>query len=369
MNLQVKMRPVTLDQLVKNGPLLKLHHENQKNFNVITPPNEANAFALCFAQNVSLAQLALQNECAGLIITEKIKADVLQLIESQAFKYPTLFTTQNIHAAMVEVFPLFQFKSSINNQIHPTAVIASTAKIGANCIIEPYVVVGENVIIEDNCKIGAFTLFENESSLGESSTVSSHVHIGFNCHIGKHCVIGPHNVFGSDGFGFHTNSAGQHSKIPQLGNVIIGDRCEFGANCAIDRAALTSTIIGNGSKFDNFIHIAHNCTFGENTLATAGLIVAGSTHIGKNLTTSGGVHINGHVQITDNVTLSGRTGVVSTIDKPGVYGGYPKINHKESLKVMMSLSSLPRMRKQISAILKHIGLKESTSEKNDNQQQ
>ena len=137
---------------------------------------------------------------------------------------------------------------------------------------------------------------------------------------------------------------------------MIEDHCELGAQCAIDRAALTETRIRKGSKFDNFIHIAHNCDIGENALITAGFIIAGSSKVGRNLTTAGGTHITGHVTVADNVILTGRTGVVSNIEKSGIYGGFPQTDHKESLRIMTSLASLPKIRKQVTQILKHLGL-------------
>lgn len=348
------MAEVSADTLTTSCPSLKLIQPLMCLFTDVAPPALATATSLVFANTDELLQQALKKNALGYIIPEKLLPQVQHAID----KGKALWTTNNVHLSMTEVLKLFNSYTPLNTGIHPTAAIDPSAQIGKNVTIEAFVVIGKNVIVGDNCIIGAHSVLENNSSVGEYSKLSPHVFLGFNCHIGKNCVIGPQNVFGSDGFGFVTDKQGQHHKIPQIGQVIIEDNCEFGAQCAIDRATMTETRIRKGSKFDNFIHIAHNCDIGENALIAAGFIVAGSTKIGKQLTAAGGVGVLGHLSIADNVILTGRAGVTSSIDKPGMYGGYPHTDHKENLKVMMSLQSLPKLRKQVAKILKHLGLNE-----------
>ncbi|MBC7754689.1 MAG: UDP-3-O-(3-hydroxymyristoyl)glucosamine N-acyltransferase, partial [Moraxellaceae bacterium] len=149
-----------------------------------------------------------------------------------------------------------------------------------------------------------------------------------------------------------------HHKIPQIGKVVIEDHCDLGSHCSVDRATLTETRIKAGSKLDNFCHIAHNCEIGENSMLAAGFMTAGSTIMGKNMMTGGGVHLNGHIKIADNVIFAGNTGVVSDVDAPGVYGGFPQVPQKENLRIMSSLAFLPKLRRQVSQIFKHLGLEE-----------
>lgn len=353
-NNQSLMVSVSATSLTTSCPSLKLIQSSTSLFSQISPPAMATATSLVFAGSDELLQQALKRNALGYIIPEKL----LPQVQNAFDKGKSLWTTSNVHMSMTEVLQLFNGFKPLNSGIHSTAAIDPTAKIGKNVIIEPYAIIGQNVIIGDNCVIGAHCVLENHSSIGDGSKLSSHVFVGFNCHLGKNCHIGPHTVFGSDGFGFVTDKQGQHHKIAQIGQVIIEDNCEFGAQCAVDRATMTETRIRKGSKFDNFIHIAHNCDIGENALIAAGFIVAGSTKIGKQLIAAGGVGVLGHLTITDNVILTARTGVTSSIEKPGMYGGYPQIDHKDNLKIMMSLQSLPKLRKQVAKILKHLGITE-----------
>ena len=358
MNSQVNQRPhmssVSSEALTANCPSLKLVQSPSTLFTQIAPPPSATASSLVFAGTDELLQQALKQNALGFIIPEKLLPQIQNVID----KSKSLWTTTNMQISMAEVLKLFNSYTSINAGVHPQAYIDPTARLGKNVIVEPFAVIGKNVVIGDNCIIGAQCVLENGSSVGENTKLSAQVFLGYDCHIGKNCIVGPQNVFGSDGFGFATDKLGNHHKITQVGHVIIEDNCEFGALCAIDRATMTETRIRKGSKFDNFIHIAHNCDIGENAMITAGFIVAGSTKIGKQFVAAGSVGVLGHLNITDNVILSGRAGVTSSIDKPGMYGGFPQVDHKESLRIMMSQQSLPKIRKQVAKILKHLGLQE-----------
>ena len=348
------MTSVSSETLTASCPSLKLVQSQSSTFTQVATPQQANATSLVFANSDELLQIAIKQNALGFIIPEKLLPQVQNVID----KSKSIWTTNNVHMSMAEVLKKFNGYTSLNSGIHPQAAIDPSAKLGKNVIVEPFVVIGKNVIVGDNCIIGAHTVLENDSSIGENTKIAAQVFLGFNCHIGKNCIIGPQNVFGSEGFGFVTDKQGIHHKIAQIGQVIIEDNCEFGAYCAIDRGTITETRIRKGSKFDNLIHIAHNCEIGDNALITAGFIVAGSTKIGKQFIAAGSSGVLGHLTITDNVILTGRTGVVSSIDKPGMYGGYPQLDHKENLKIMMSQQSLPKLRKQVAKILKHLGLKE-----------
>lgn len=348
------MESVSAEAITASCPSLKLVQSQSSLFSKVTPPSMANATSLVFASTDELLQQALKQNALGYIIPEKLLPQVQTAID----KSRSLWTTTHVHMSMAEVLKLFNGYKPLNSGIHPQAAIDPSARLGKNVIVEAFAVIGRNVVIGDNCIIGAHSVLENDSSVGEGSHLSAQVFLGFNCHIGKNCVIGPQNVFGSDGFGFATDKQGNHHKISQIGQVIIEDNCEFGAQCAVDRATMTETRVRKGSKFDNFIHIAHNCDIGENALVAAGFIVAGSTKIGRQLTAAGSVGVNGHVTVADNVILTARTGVTSSIEKPGMYGGFPQTDHKENLKFMMSQSSLPKLRKQVAKILKHLGLEE-----------
>lgn len=332
---------------------LKIENNFTIDFSDIQPAEFATSNSLVLISTKKMLEIALSQGARGFIILEKIYADVASLLEKETW----IATTPNIHWAMSEILAIFDNNKILTlSNIHPSAVISPSAHIGKNVSIAPYVVIEDHAHIDDGAVVGSHTVIEHHAKIGQFTQLSPHVTIGSHCTVGKNCRIGSQVVIGSDGFGFFTDKTFTHHKIAQIGNVVIEDNVELGAHCAVDRATLTQTRIKSGSKFDNHCHIAHNCTIGENAVIAAGFIVAGSTVIGKNFMSSGSVGVLGHLTIADNVILTVRAGVINSIDKPGVYGGFPAVDHKENLKTMAAISNLTKMRKQLNAVLKHLGL-------------
>lgn len=185
------------------------------------------------------------------------------------------------------------------------AYIAKGAKIGAGAQIYPQAYVGENVKIGKNAKLYAG------------------VKVYYNCIIGNDCILHAGCVIGADGFGFEPDAQGVNQKVPQIGNVIIEDDVEIGANTTIDRAMMGSTIVRRNAKIDNLVMVAHNVEVGQSTFMCGQSGVAGSTTIGSHCVLTGQVGICGHVQIADNCVFAAQTGVEGNITKPGIYGGSP----------------------------------------------
>ncbi|MFL9483375.1 UDP-3-O-(3-hydroxymyristoyl)glucosamine N-acyltransferase [Chitinophagaceae bacterium LWZ2-11] len=211
--------------------------------------------------------------------------------------------------------------------------IGENAKIGNNVKIYPQVYVGDNVVIGDNT-----TLFAGVRIYSETV-------------IGKDCIIHSGTVIGSDGFRF--NPENDNKKVPQIGNVIIEDDVEIGANCAIDRATLGSTILRKGVKFDNLIHIAHNVEVGENTYFAAHGVVAGSTKIGKNCMFSGQVGIVGHLEVADNTIITAQSGISKSITKKGeVYMGSPAFEASKYRKAFIHFRNLDSLVQRVDKIEK-----------------
>ncbi len=331
---------------------LKILSSFEVTFINVRPPEQAGEQSLVFISTPDQLVTAINNEALGFILLEKIFAASENLIPKNSF----ICTTSNIQWAMSDVLTLFDQNIFINHKIHPTSYVSPTAKIGSHVSIGACAVIGDGVTIHDHVFIGPHCVIENYAIIKQNSYLTAQVFIGSFCEIGQRCKLGPQTVIGSDGFGFFTDKNFNHHKIAQIGNVILEDDVELGAHCAVDRGTLIETRIKCGSKFDNHCHVAHNCEIGENSAIAAGFIVAGSTKIGKNFMSSGGVGVIGHLKITDNVILTARTGVMSSIEKSGVYGGYPAVEQKDNLKNMAATGQLPKMRKQLSAILKHLGL-------------
>lgn len=322
---------------LKSLKSLNLVHDFNCEFNSVKHPKLAGPNDLAFANDENLLFLALQNQVCGLVILEKMKPLLSQFDTTRT----AVYSTNQMSWAMSEVLALFDAHPVRTKSFkHASAVISEKAQIGKNVYIGPFVVIEDDAII------------------GDDVVLESHVYVAAFSEIGARTVIFPFTTIGKPGFGFHTSQKFEHTRIPQIGKVVIEEDCEIGSHCAIDRAAFAETRIGKGCKLDNFCHVAHNCEIGENSIITAGFIIAGSSKIGKNFMAAGGVHVNTHVTITDNVICAGRTGVASSIEQPGMYGGYPAIPMKDSLKVMSSLIHLPKIRKQLAALCKHLNFEQ-----------
>lgn len=237
--------------------------------------------------------------------------------------------------------------------IHPTAVIADSARIadgvsiGAHCVIEDDVTIGRGTRLGAGCVIGA------GSSLGQDCLLHAKVTLYHGVTVGDRAILHSGCVLGADGFGFAPDPRGQGgwAKIAQLGGVVVGNDVEIGANTTVDRGALESTIIGDGVKLDNQIMIGHNSQIGDHTAMAACVGVAGSTIIGKRCTLAGAAMTAGHLTLGDDVHISGATAVTSSISKPGRYTGvFPYSEHSDWQRNAAVLPQLNALRRRLRAL-------------------
>lgn len=198
------------------------------------------------------------------------------------------------------------------------SIIADDAEVDKTACIAAGAVVSSRAVIKAGAQIGAACVIEEGAVIGANTIVKSNATVGYRCTIGEDCVLHSGVVIGADGFGF-VKDGDVYIKIPQLGNVQVGNNVEIGANTTIDRGALEDTVIGNGVKLDNQIQIAHGVTIGDNTVISAATAIAGSTHIGSNCLIGGVVGIIEHLTIADNVIITGRTMVTHSITTAGSY--------------------------------------------------
>lgn len=238
--------------------------------------------------------------------------------------------------------------------IDSTAFVHPSAKIGRN------VGIGKNVVISADCRIGDNTkIFHNSVllqnvSIGSDSVIFQNVSIREQCKIGNKVIIHAGAVIGSDGFGYITDEKGVYNKIPQIGNVILEDDVEIGANVTIDRAALGSTILKRGVKIDNLVQIAHNVVVGEDTVMSAQTGISGSAKIGKHCIFAGQVGVVGHIEIGDNVIVIAQSGVSKSITKPGMYFGSPTKEFGHAKRIEAHLRNLPEYVEKIKMLEKEI---------------
>jgi UDP-3-O-[3-hydroxymyristoyl] glucosamine N-acyltransferase len=267
----------------------------------------------------------------------------------------TLIKVNNAYEAFASLLTLVEQSKPKKKGIHSTAVIESNAKIGSDVYIGAYSYIGENCIIGDGCSIYPQVYIGDNSKIGNNCILYPGVKIYHECLIGAGCTFHSGTVIGSDGFGFAPQSESEFKKIPQIGNVIIEDNVEIGANVAIDRATMGSTIIRKGVKLDNLVQIGHNVEIGENTVMAGQAGVAGSTKVGKNCMLAGQVGIVGHLKIADGAKIGGQSGIGKDVkEENSVLLGSPAFELRQYQRSYIIFRKLPELKSKIDSIEKNI---------------
>lgn len=267
----------------------------------------------------------------------------------------TLIKVENAYEAFASLLRLVDQSRPRKKGIHTTAIIEATAKIGSDVYIGPYAYIGENSVIGDGCSVYPHVFIGDNTKLGKNCTINPGVKIYHDCLVGESCIIHAGTVIGSDGFGFAPQSESEYMKIPQLGNVIIEDHVEIGANVTIDRATMGSTIIRKGVKLDNLIQIGHNVEVGENTVMAAQTGIAGSTKVGKNCMFGGQVGIAGHIKIANGTKIGAQAGILGEVKEENtIILGSPAIDYKQFFKSSVIFKKLPELKTKIDALEKEV---------------
>ena len=245
-------------------------------------------------------------------------------------------------------------KSGVSEQ----SFIAESASVGENIYVGEFAVIAENARIGNNVKIYPQVYIGENVTIGDNTILFAGVKIYSDCVIGKDCIIHSGTVVGSDGFRFALQDGGK--KIPQIGNVVLGNNVELGSNCAIDRATLGSTMLRDGVKLDNLVHIAHNVEIKENSYLVAHNVVAGSTVIGKNCMFSGQVGVIDHLVIADNTMLAAQSGVSKSIRKAGsVQMGSPAMDVMKYRKSYIHFRNLDSLVERVAQLEKMLAERET----------
>jgi UDP-3-O-[3-hydroxymyristoyl] glucosamine N-acyltransferase len=259
----------------------------------------------------------------------------------------TLIKVKDPYSSFTTILELFDKDLSKRKGISQLTDVDKSSKISDSSFIGSFSTVGENSIIGEKCIIENQVFIGNNVEIGNGCIIYPGVKILDDTIIGQNCIIHSSTTIGSDGFGFAPNDDGSYKKIPQTGNVVIGDNVEIGSNSTIDRATLGSTIISNGVKLDNQIQVAHNVEIGKNTAIAAQSGVAGSTKIGENCMIGGQVGIIGHIKIGDNVKIQAQAGVTSNIESNSRVTGTPAISYMNYNKSYIHFKNLPEIVKKI----------------------
>jgi UDP-3-O-[3-hydroxymyristoyl] glucosamine N-acyltransferase len=259
----------------------------------------------------------------------------------------TLIKVADAYACFAQLLALYDSMNKKEAIIEQPSFIHESAQVGNNVYIGAFAYIGANVKISDNCQIHPNAVIQDNASIGPNTVLYASVNIYKECHVGANCIIHAGTVIGSDGFGFAPDENGIYSKIPQIGNVVIEDDVEIGANCTIDRATMGSTYIRKGVKIDNLCQIAHNVDVDQHTAMAAQVGIAGSAKIGKHVMIGGQTGIAGHLSVADHTKIVAQSGIPSTVKKADTLMGTPAIPINEYKRSHFGFRKLPGLIQKI----------------------
>lgn len=265
----------------------------------------------------------------------------------------TLIKVPNAYASLALLFGLVEQSKPKKKGVEPMTYIAESAKLGDDTYVGAFAYISDNATIGNNTQVYPQAFIGEGVTIGEHTIIYPGAKVYAGCKIGNYCIIHAGAVIGSDGFGFAPEGE-SFKKIPQIGNVVLEDFIEIGANTTIDRATMGSTLIKKGTKLDNLIQIAHNVEVGENTVMASQCGVAGSTKIGKNCMFGGQVGIGGHIVIGDNVQIGAQSGVPNSQDSNQVLLGTPVAPARDCARNYAVIRNLPALQRQVTTLQKEL---------------
>lgn len=289
----------------------------------------------------------IYDTCASIVIVNK-SFEPTQPIAT------TMVRVDDAYACFAKLLELYAANKPQKTGINTQSAISKSATLGEDCYVGEFAVIGDNVKVGKGCKIYPQVYIGDNVKIGDNVTLNAGVKIYEQCEIGSRVTIHAGSVIGADGFGFAPNEKGEFSKIPQIGNVIIEDDVEIGANTCIDRATMGSTVIHHGVKLDNLIQVGHNVTIGINTVCAAQVGIAGSTKVGENCMMGGQVGVAGHLALGDRVQLGSKCGVSNNIPDGEVHMGYPSLPLSKFHRANAVYRNLPELSMDVHTLKKEV---------------
>ncbi len=304
-----------------------------------------------FLSNIKYTQQLAVTNAGCVIVSHSLKPSD---IDRGSLAPLTLIQTADPYFSFREIVVLLHgFRVHAPMSVSPLAAVAKSAKLGANCQIHPFACVGENAVVGDRCVVYPGAVIMARSRLGDDCIVYPNAVIYDDCVLGNRCVLQSGAVIGSDGYGFATHH-GIHHKIPQIGNVILEDDVEIGANSVIERAAMESTTVAKGTKLGNAVVIGHNCQIGEHNLLVSQVGIAGSTQTGHHVVFAGQVGVAGHLTIGNLVRAAAQAGIAADVPDGQDVGGTPAMEMKQAKRVYLQLYQLPEIARKLRELQREI---------------
>jgi UDP-3-O-[3-hydroxymyristoyl] glucosamine N-acyltransferase len=308
------------------------------------PADRAQGGDLTFAENEEFFARAEQSAAAAIIVSGALTSTTGKV----------LIRVANARIAFAKVLALFFPEPALPAGSHPSAVVARTAQVDPGAYIGPNCVIGERAQIAAGTILHAGNYVGDDCKLGAACVLFPNVTLYPRTELGQRVRIHAGTVIGSDGYGY-VQDAGTHRKVPQIGNVIVGDDVEIGANVTVDRGALGPTVIGKGTKIDNLVQIAHNVRIGEHCLVISQVGIAGSSKLGNYVILAGQAGVAGHLQIGNQVTVAAQAGVMHNIPDGQTWLGSPAQPDKQTKRQMIAIQHLPELLRRVSKLEKKLG--------------
>lgn len=327
-----------IEGTVEGNPEVKVHN--------VSKIEDGKPGTLTFFANAKYEKYVYSTEASVVIVNndfvpqQRVGATLIRVVDS--------------YQALAKLLELYEQMQPQKTGVEQPSFVHPSAKVGNFVYIGAFAYIGENVVVGENVKIYPQTYVGDGVIIGDNTILYPGVKIYKNCLIGSNCVLQAGVVLGSDGFGFAPDANNNYKKVAQIGNVVVEDNVEIGANTTIDRATMGSTIIRRGAKLDNLIQIAHNVEVGENTVIAAQTGVAGSAKLGSNCMFGGQVGVGGHISIASGSRFGAQTGVGKQISKAGTFMGSPAMVAGEYQRAYVVFRKLPELKKQIDVLLLEI---------------
>jgi UDP-3-O-[3-hydroxymyristoyl] glucosamine N-acyltransferase len=304
--------------------------------------DDASAGALTFAVDARWVEKAIASRAAAVIVPAG-SSDV-------ARGEKTLIVTDDVRAALAAMLKVFAPALPSGEATHPSAVVAPDCTRGAGVWIGPGVIVESGASLGDGAVLLGGSYVGEHASIGKRTLLHPRAAVLDHSRVGDDCILNAGCVIGSDGFGF-VRVGDEHVKIPQIGNVVVGDRVEVGACSTIDRAVTGSTVVGSGTKIDNLVQIGHNVQIGENVILCGQVGIAGSAKIGRGTTAAGQAGIAGHLEIGEYSLVLAQAGVTHSIPPHSRVSGFPAQPHRQVMEQQVLLRRLPKVVEQVRALM------------------